>query len=506
MKNSLLKEQEPKLFGKTPAKEGVINVFSFLVPSVLPGLLAIYATSLYSRHFTPAEYGHYSLVLAIAAPVLVIASQWLAQATTRFYHELVAQSEVHVIGDVISTANSVVTFLVLVLALIVYRVGVIYNLDTLPFLSGFAYLLTSIIVTNIASYMIYSGKHHVYNLTMTLASFAAFIFTLALAYHTDIGISSLLIGVSLSNICVIVILYRVAKITILSGGLSEKSKTTFKKFIGYGIPLSFWMLMYSVINISDRYIIQFFLGSSEVGKYSIHYSLASLPFLAINSPIINIYSPKIMKAASENDDLKVREYIRQATGIYAIIGWLAMGLAYRFGSSVPYVIVGHSYYLDKSFYLYIIAGFTIWSASMFWHKPMEIAKNTKAMLSYVSIAAAINVMLNIILVPLYGLNAAALSTLIAFCFYSLLVFLSVRKTVGLSVDAGQLAVCVFAAVAMVFITYLAPIKVIDTGVLGGAVAGIIIFTVGYLVIYLAITTLFAYIRERSRNLKGKSYV
>lgn len=506
MNNSNLTAQALRRLGTLPTRGNVANIFSFLASSVLPGLLAIYATSLYSHRFSPSEYGHYSLVLAVASPFLVLASQWLAQATTRFYHEIKARSEEHILGQVIAITNSIVVVAVVLVAITLYLFGIRYEKANLYYISGFAYLTTSIISTNIASYMVYSGKHHIYNLTMTIAAVVSFVFTILLLYHTSLGVSSLLLGTALSNVCSIAVFYNIAKIEIFPKKISNRSKSLLRQFAVYGIPLSFWMLMYSVINISDRYILQFFLGSGEVGRYSIHYSLVSLPFLAINSPITNIYSPKIMKAASENSPVTVRKYIKEATGIYVIIGLLAMSLAYRYGDSIPYIIVDRGYHIDKGFYLYIIAGFSIWSAAMFWHKPMEISKNTKTMLYYVTIAAVLNLSLNIIFVPRYGINAAAVSTLISFCFYAGFIFVKTRSDTKLAIDITQVLICIAASIITIYVSVLSPMKSLDTSRIYGAIISLLLFITIFLLVYAFATYTYSSVAKQIQKIGGEKNV
>ena len=490
---------------KLPTKENAANVFSFLASSILPALLAIYATSLYSRHFAPAEYGRYSLALAIAAPILVLASQWLAQATARFYHELIVKSEGSAISQIISTVNFYVILVFIVIVAVLLLLRVTKNYDAFYYLSGSMYLITSIVATNFASYIIYSGRHHIYNTTMTVASLVSFIFTITLLYHTNLGISSLLLGTALSNVCATVVFYRITNIGFVPASVDNNLKALLKLFIGYGMPLSFWMLMYTVINISDRYILQYFLGSEQVGKYSIHYSLVSFPILAINSPMINIYSPKIMKAAAEKDYKMVSKYINDASKVYVFIGFLAMGLAYCFGNSIPYILISHNYYLDKSFYIYIIAGFTVWNIAMFWHKPMEISKSTKKMLQFISIAACVNLVLNILFVPTYGVNAAAVTTFIAFCIYSLLVFLVNRKTAKLVIDFKQISVCGAISILTVLLFTVNPIKHIDTGHFYGAIAAVTIFITVYSILYIVVNYISRTIDKIVRKGRAKNY-
>ena len=484
---------------------GAANIFSFLASAVLPGLLAIYATSLYSRHFSPDQYGRYSLILAVCAPILVLASQWLAQSTSRFYHELAAQSQERRIGQVVSITNLFFVVIVTTSILFFMIAGHASKEDLIYYSSGGAYLLTSIVLTNISSYMVYSGKHHIYNLTMTLSSFISFLLTVAMLYLSDLGISSLLFGVSLSNMLAILAFYNVTKINILPSKIDVESKTLLKQFFNYGIPLSFWMLMYTVINISDRYILQYFLGSDEVGRYSIHYSLVSLPFLAINSPMVNIYSPKIMKAAAMNDKLLVQSYIRDASNVYVLLGLLAMGLAYRFGDTIPYIIIDRKYEIEKSFYLSVIAGFCIWNIAMFWHKPMEIAKNTKTMFYYVSIAAAANVLLNIIFIPRYGINAAAISTLISFCIYSLLIFTANKKISGLIFDIRNVIFCILSSVTTILLSKSFPMPFADTTSVTGSIFAIVIFSLVYLLFYFALGRFYSMVSDKILKGKEKKY-
>ncbi|PYE55643.1 oligosaccharide flippase family protein [Deinococcus yavapaiensis] len=462
------------------------NILSFLASSILPGLLAIYATSLYSRIFLPAEYGRYSLALAVAAPILVLTSQWLSQSTNRFYHEALNRSEEGRIGEVIAASNFAVILVIGIASLLLFQFGLFKPSDAVYYLSGIAYLITAVLNTNIASFMIYSKRHHLYNATMTAGSFASFVFTLLFLRFTNFGVASILLGTALASICTVALFYAKAGVPLLAPRVNLHSRALLKQFLDYGFPLSLWMLMYTVINISDRYILQYYSGSGEVGLYSIHYSLVSLPLLAINSPIVNIFAPQIMEAAAKLDMDRVKVLISKTTSIYAVIGCFTIGMAILFGNSMPYIIIDRKYHVNVEFYIIILLGFCIWNASMFWHKPLEMKRDTKRMLAFVAIAALINIALNMVFIPRYGMLAAAATTSVAFSVYSALTFFSTRKDVPWRFDGKHLFICVASVLGSIALFKLVPSSLAQAHTILDAVLALCLYVAAFSTIYLVL--------------------
>jgi O-antigen/teichoic acid export membrane protein len=68
----------------------------------------------------------------------------------------------------------------------------------------------------------------------------------------------------------------------------------------------------------------------------------------------------------------------------------------------------------------IFLGTFLWQIAMFFHKPMEFKKQTKPMLVAVCIALVTNILVNVVLIPVYGLIAAAYATILGSAVYILL--------------------------------------------------------------------------------------
>jgi O-antigen/teichoic acid export membrane protein len=70
--------------------------------------------------------------------------------------------------------------------------------------------------------------------------------------------------------------------------------------------------------------------------------------------------------------------------------------------------------------LFLIASAFLWQSALIFHKPLELLFRQKSMLFLITISLAVNLMLNLILVPRYGFRAAAITSLISVALYSFL--------------------------------------------------------------------------------------
>jgi O-antigen/teichoic acid export membrane protein len=66
---------------------------------------------------------------------------------------------------------------------------------------------------------------------------------------------------------------------------------------------------------------------------------------------------------------------------------------------------------------------------MVGHKGLEILEKTRVMLRLVVIAAALNILLNFIFVPMYGYHGAAVTTFASYLSYPLMVWWVSRKNI-----------------------------------------------------------------------------
>lgn len=206
-----------------------------------------------------------------------------------------------------------------------------------------------------------------------------------------------------------------------------KGKTFFnKEYWKFALTLSLPLIVHTVskyiLDMSDRIMIDHFIGKSELGIYGVLYTVSSLSTIfwsAINSSIIPTTFEKL--EAKKFDDLS--NLLKPIICIFAV-GCAVLSL---FSPEIVKIIATEEYY--SAIYLMppISAGIFFTSIYTIYGNVLTFYKKTTAIMMSTLLAAAINVILNYIFIPKYGAIAASYTTLIAYIFLTIFQMIAVIK-------------------------------------------------------------------------------
>ncbi len=187
-----------------------------------------------------------------------------------------------------------------------------------------------------------------------------------------------------------------------------------KEHLSYGIPTESSTMSRWILNSSDRYVISGFLGTSAVGYYSPGYTLGSI--LQMFVAPLNFMLPMILSKHYDGNNLEeVKRYLS-----YSLKYFLAIAIPAAFGLSLLsrqlLEILSTPEIAEQG---YIITPFVALGALLFgifsvFEKVAMLVKKTKVIGTIWVIAAALNLGLNILLIPYIGIIAAAMTTLLSF--------------------------------------------------------------------------------------------
>ncbi|MCK8523326.1 oligosaccharide flippase family protein [Aquimarina sp. D1M17] len=200
-----------------------------------------------------------------------------------------------------------------------------------------------------------------------------------------------------------------------------------KKWIKTGISISFpffiGTIAYKIIEYSDRYMIDWFLGKEQVGIYSFYTNFANIVNIVVNTITITLIVPNLLRAIHSNETDRIRSTIAK---------FLKELYTTTIGVSVLIIIAIYPtlQWLDKSeftsellVYFIILIGNIFLNFSLFFHFLLYGYKKDKLILKPALFAAVLNILLNMVFIPKFGILAAAVSTLISF----LLIFVLKRQ-------------------------------------------------------------------------------
>lgn len=167
------------------------------------------------------------------------------------------------------------------------------------------------------------------------------------------------------------------------------------------------------IEFSDKFIIGKQLGLKDAGIYSFMFAIASAINVFIVSGFYIIYLPQLINNF-KNDIPKFKLGMLKFAGL-TIVFSIVLAIAILFFSTYIFQLIGKPEFLGHLNLLYILLlGFVLNNISLIPHLFLYVCHDEKMITVIVGIAFFINIALNLILVPMIGIEGAAYSFLITY--------------------------------------------------------------------------------------------
>jgi O-antigen/teichoic acid export membrane protein len=380
-----------------------------------------------TRYLSLEEYGLYTNIQSAQAIMYLFATLSLDAAYGRFIYDYnSSRKRLRLLTSTIFTVFLLWNILYLGLS----GVAVYYLIDSwgyqellIALLLPFITLFQQFIALNTA---LMQSRHHTKKLLSitTIAFFVTQAIVLSMLLGFDMGIKSFFIAQFLvSSVVMYVHISMMRKEGLLK--LFTFKKHTFKKVFKYAlgyIPTSFsgW-----IFAMSDRYIITYYVSLAMAGKYSFLMQLTMI-LQVIMQAIDTAYGPIFMALMKE----KTKENVEKIKSYFTVMTFLLLFIYLGVVLFLPFLI--ESFFPEKYQGDYLLIsilsmGFVFLSVrKMFANVLMYYKKSFWISISGY-IPAIVNLGLNFIFVPTYGMYAVAWSTLASFFLYSVIVFTMAQK-------------------------------------------------------------------------------
>lgn len=192
---------------------------------------------------------------------------------------------------------------------------------------------------------------------------------------------------------------------------------------------------------ADILVVGSILGAQEAGLYSIALSLALLISMASTS-VAAVFAPALSRAVGSGDREAVRATTRRSAVLFllpAAVGVLVFAVA---GKAIL-GLFGPAYMAAFQVLMLLAVSELLIAASEPAGHLLNLGDREKANTAIVIVGAAINLALNLILVPLAGMEGAALATLVSTAFWTSARLVLVYRLFGIA--AGVFALLPVAA-------------------------------------------------------------
>ena len=178
-----------------------------------------------------------------------------------------------------------------------------------------------------------------------------------------------------------------------------------KDILNFGVPLIPHAIGGTIMAMSDRYFISYFVGNEEVGLYTIAYQLSAL-MLLVSLSVNQAWSPMLFKLLKEKKIQTVYIFT-----FYLFIFFTLVGIGiYIFKDLLFYIFVDEKFYKAKEYFLWLLIGFMFQSFYFLVTNLLFYEKKTKILAILTMSGALINIILNYYFIHFFGVIGVAYAT------------------------------------------------------------------------------------------------
>jgi O-antigen/teichoic acid export membrane protein len=360
---------------------------------------------LYTHYLNPSEYGFADLAMTYILLLVPALTLQLEMASFRYLVDVRKDEagRVRVLSNIVSMA------IPLALPWLVLFAAVGLAID---FEYTWAILVTAValLCSNMAQQMARGlGDNMKFAIASIFIGFVTLVGAVVFIALLDWKVDGMLLSIAAGN--VVATLYLTMKLQLYKYiRFGERDKKLQREILGYSVPLVPNSVSWWVINASDRTIISMMIDTAANGIYAV-----ASKYGAILNSFNSIFLMSWTEAASLHIDSPDRDkFFSQVANIAVrLFGAMGLGLIAIMPFVFPWMV--NEEFNEAYLYIPIMIIGVLFGVIVSVYSAIYVAKKkTKQVMNTSLVAALLNIVLTIALVPFFGLYAAAGSTAVAF--------------------------------------------------------------------------------------------
>jgi len=413
-----------------------------------------------TRIFSVGDYGILSLITTSVFIISAIVKFGFPKSIIRFYSESKGKNQLNLFYSTFflsSTAIAVATGLLIIFVVhLILRKSFDNNIVKVLYFLPMIIFVTCVSDT-FTSFLRAEERTKYYNLIGMFARFLSLGLSIFFTVYIVRGLVGYYLGLVISSVTVSTILFFTffKKLEFSKKGFSI---ALFKSSFKFGFPLIWSEFSHLLLNYVDRYFIQFYLGATAVGLYSAGYSLGTYVTEGIVYPISYAMAPIYMRLLFEKGEEETKAFISNTYRYYVLIAFPAAFGFMGLGKDLLVVLATDKYSGAGVILPYVIVGQLIHYSTLILDVGLMIRKKTYIFPIVTMLSVLLNCLLNVVLLPRFGILGAAVATILSYLFYGgVIVYYSFREF-RFSIDWSSIILYLSASLAMLVV-----IKNIDLG-------------------------------------------
>ncbi len=390
--------------------------------------LLTYAYRVIVARIGTEQYGLISLGIAVVGIFVTISLFGMNEGVLRYVSYYKGKEDKAKIKGIILTTFKITTALSLVTAILLFvfaewiSITIFHNPQLTPILKLFAIIIPFNVIREIflsiarafkkVEYEVYS-KNIIENitkvlLTLILLYFGFNVMGAAIAYFFAILFST------------IAAFYFFKKIYILF-----KTKLPplcpNKELFSYCWPLIFNTFIFQIILWTDTFMIGYFKSTSDVGIYNAALPTAQMMYI-FPYALMTLFFPVLTELYAKESKQAFKSIYKTTTKWIFMVNAILLSFFILFSKEILQFLFGKEYVIASPILIILSCGYFFYYLMTNSNYVLMTLKKTKLIFTNTVIGASFNLVLNFILIPIYGILGAAIATITSLIVIAILRF------------------------------------------------------------------------------------
>jgi O-antigen/teichoic acid export membrane protein len=410
---------------------------------ILSKILLYFYRIVIARDFGPEIYGLFTLSIVIVSWFRIFSGLGIKEGLIRYLSLFRAKNEKGKIQYVLKKSLIILVFTSIVASILLFIFSdfiamKFFSNSKLPlFLKIFSATLPFTVVGAIYLSIIRAFERIGWFsfISEVLGNFIQLIILVLLVF---LGINSKSVPISylIGTFSIFIVSYFVSKSSVSNISIknkkinSEKNKKTFKEMFSYSWPFLFYGVINFIFYGTDSFMIGIFKNVESVGFYNAAVPIAMFLFLPF-SLFGQLFFPLVTKEFSKGNIETVKQLSQQVgKWIFMVIMPLFILLIIFPGTFIN-ILFGPEYLVATNALRFLSVGALFSTLSSISQELLSMKGKSKLILFDMICAAIINIILNAILIPPYGITGAAFATMLSTIIFSALLFIQSYKLLSI---------------------------------------------------------------------------
>jgi O-antigen/teichoic acid export membrane protein len=419
------------------------NTIIFAIGSFSSKILVFILLPLYTSALSQEAYGVADLLVQSANLLIPIVTLAITESVIRFGLDKKYNKKT------VFTAS-----LMIILCGMIVLAAVMPFISMIKYVKGYGlllyvYVFIASIKLHVSEFIRAKQYVKLYAFNGILTTFSMLILNIIFLLVLKIGVLGYLLAIVLSDVISILFLTYIAQLYKYFS-LKSLKKSVMKQMLVFSVPLMPAMIMWWITNVSDRFLVQGYLGEGANGIYAAAYKIPTI--------ITTIYSmfnqAWNLSAITEYDSKKKEKFYSNVFNSNQSIIYVVAGGILLFLIPLTEILMSDKFFIAYKYTPILVLASIFTCFTSFFGSIYAATKKSKNSLYTILFGAILNIILNIILIPRIGINGASIATVVSYFLIFFLRIIDINRFMKIRVNIINMILSMMLLIVMTASTLL----------------------------------------------------